>query len=134
MLTAPVPIFHKQSNVEELRALAVDVLESFKRELEGRFTDENTKLWDSLKNLLPGSDHFLDRYKLKPLLEYLLTIPWFGNLQETNTTIEDVFTLLKSECLVFKDMLKRKFDDEKKKKGLRNGDILSSMFAYSQHE
>ena len=110
------------------------MLDSFERELEGRFTDENTKLWNSLKNLLPGSDHFLDPYTLKPLLEYLLKIPWFGYLLETNNTIEDVFTLLKSECLVFKDMLKRKFDDEKKKKGLRNGDILSSMFAYSQHE
>ena len=113
------------------------MLDSFERDLEGRYTFENTKLWDSLKNLLPGSNHFLDPYKLKPLLEYLITISWFGYLLETNKTIEDVFTLLKSECFVFRGMLKRKFtlsDDERKKKGLNNGYILSSMFTYCQHE
>ena len=80
IVTAKMPVYHKPSTVEELRALPVYVIDSFERELEGRFADENTKLWDSLKNLLPTSDHFLDPLKLKPLFEYVLTIPWFDYL------------------------------------------------------
>ena len=137
MVTASVPIFHKPSNAEEMRALAVDVLNSFEQELERRFSDENTKLWGSLKNLLPSSENFLDPNRLKPLLEYVLTIPWFDYLLMKNGTIDEVFTLLKSECIVFKDMLKRRFtrsEAERKKEGLGDGDIISRMFLFCQNE
>ena len=56
-----MPVYHKPSTVEELRALPVDVIDSFERELEGRFADENKKLWDSLKNLLPLSRSALSK-------------------------------------------------------------------------
>ena len=101
------------------------------------FSDENTKLWSSLKNLLPSSDNFLDPNRLKPLLEYVLTIPWFDYLLKKNGTIDEVFTLLKSERIVFKDMLKRRFtrsEAERKKEGLGDGDIISRMFLFCQNE
>ena len=137
VVTASVPIFHKPSNAEEMRAHAVDVLNSFEQELERRFSDENTNLWGSLKNLLPSSENFLDPNRLKPLLEYVLTIPWFDYLLMKNGTIDEVFSLLKSECIVFKDMLKRRFtrsEAERKKEGLGDGDIISRMFLFCQNE
>ena len=48
-----------------------------------------------------------------------------------------LFDRLNSECHVFKPILKRKFsrsDEERKNKGLKNGDILLSMFRYCQKE
>ena len=54
-----------------------------------------------------------------------------------NGTIDEVFTLLKSECIVFKDMLKRRFtrsEAERKKEGIGDGDIISRMFLFCQNE
>ena len=107
VVTLRLPIYHKPSNVNELRALAVDVLNSFDRELEGRFTDGNTALWKTFKVLLPKSEDFLEPSKLKPLLEYVSTIPWYGYLLKDHGSLEDLFNLLTSECSVFRALLKR---------------------------
>ena len=127
-MTLRLPIYHKPSNVNELRALAVDVINSFDRELEGRFTDGNTELWKAFKVLLPTSEHFLEPSKLKPLVEYVSTIPWYGYLLKDHGSLEDLFNLLTSECSVFRALLKRKFGD------LYGDHVLSTMFRYVQNQ
>ena len=125
VVTLRLPIYHKPSNVNELRALAVDVINSFDRELEGRFTDGNT---EAFKVLLPTSEHFLEPSKLNPFLSTFLRYQWYGYLLKDNGSWEDLFNLLTSECSVFRALLKRKFDD------LDGDHVLSTMFRYVQNQ
>ena len=61
--------------------------------------------------------------KLKPLLEYVSTIPWYGYLLKDHRSLEDLFNLLTSECSVFRALLKRKFGD------LDGDHVLSTMYS-----
>ena len=73
VITAPMPQFRAPQDVTELRALAVDIVESFKSELDGRFSDENVELWKALQALSPdhSQNDFLDFTLLIPLIEYI---------------------------------------------------------------
>ena len=66
--------------------------------------------------------------KLKPLLEYVSTIPWYGYLLKDHGSLEDLFNLLTSECSVFRALLKRKFGD------LDGDHVLSTMYRYVQNQ
>ena len=66
--------------------------------------------------------------KLKPLLEYVSTIPWYGYLLKDHGSLEDLFNLLTSECSVFRALLKRKFGD------LDGDHVLSTMYIYVQNQ
>ena len=65
---------------------------------------------------------------LKPLLEYVSTIPWYGYLLKDHGSLEDLFNLLTSECSVFRALLKRKFGD------LDGDHVLSTMYRYVQNQ
>ena len=64
-------LYRAPQDVTQLRALAVDIVESFKSELDGRFSDENVELWQALQVLSPdhSQNDFLDFALLIPLIE-----------------------------------------------------------------
>ena len=101
VITAPMPQFRSTQDVTELRALAVDIIESFKSELDGRFSGENVKLWKALQALSPdhNEEEFLNYKLLIPLLEYCYTIPYFKGIMGE---LGDAKETLKSECRIFK--------------------------------
>ena len=74
-----MPQFKAPQDVTELRALAVDIVESFKSDLDGRFSDENVELWQALQVLSPdhSQNDFLDFTLLILLIEYCHSIPFF---------------------------------------------------------
>ena len=84
---------HRPTNVEEIKALTNDVIDSFVQELDERLSDKNNNLWTSFRTLLPTSDadNFLNINKLKPLLEYCLSIPHFSYLTDELGNVKSVF-------------------------------------------
>ena len=61
--------------IQELRRVIVELSDCFERETNSRFFSENTDLWSSMVALWPSHYDFLDSSTLKPLFEYMLTIP-----------------------------------------------------------
>ena len=75
-----MPQFRASQDVTELHVLAIDIVESFKSELNGRFTYENVELWQALQALSPvdhSQNNFLDFILSIPLIEYCHSIPYF---------------------------------------------------------
>ena len=65
----------ENNNLEELHALAVEVINNLNVEFDNRFNDVNRQLWTSFQTLKPSNIPFLDAGELKPLLDYAKTIP-----------------------------------------------------------
>ena len=74
-----MPQFRASQDVTELHVLAIDIVESFKSELDGRFTYENVELWQALQALSPdhSQNNFLDFILSIPLIEYCHSSPYF---------------------------------------------------------
>lgn len=132
VVTMRMPVYHKPSGLEELKALADDVINCFVHELDNRFSDENTSLWESFKILLPTSDkeNFLDTEKLKPLLDYCLSIPHFSYLLARYGDFNGIYRRLQAEHVIFKDILLNKFGKRKDGATLKDGDVLTDMYRY----
>jgi hypothetical protein len=82
VLTDKLPIYRDMTNnLERLRALAVEVLDNLDAEFDNRFSEFNTELWLSFATLEPSKALFLDVNKLRPLLDFIKTIP--GNKSES---------------------------------------------------
>jgi hypothetical protein len=95
-----LPIFHDLNNELELRALAVQVLDTLNSEFDDRFSEFNTQLWLSYASLKPSHTPFLDAKELKPLLDFVRTIP------VVSRKVEDLsFEKLKCECEVFRSVI-----------------------------
>ena len=121
VVTCAMPQFrnldgHNHSSIcRELRGLTVDIIDAFNNELDGRFSDDNVRLWDAFQCLSPLSNrnNFLDADKLLPLLEFAFTIPIFKGDRTSGKlgdTLEDASDDLRSECRLFKTMLLQHFD------------------------
>lgn len=97
-----LPCYRDESNnVEQLRALAVEVLNKLNVEFDHRFSEFNSTLWKSFEILKPSNHHFLEAEKLIPLLDYIKTIPL------VRQKIEELsFQQLECECNVFRSVLK----------------------------
>ena len=52
--------------IQELRRVIVELTNCFEREMNSRFSSENTDLWSSMVALWPGHYDFLDSSTLKP--------------------------------------------------------------------
>lgn len=112
VITSAMPIFRNPANdniAMELRGLAVDVIESFKSELDGRFSNDNVELWGAFQSLSPthSMDKFLDGDLLLPLLKYAHTIPVFrsklGDLRHAEEN-------LRAECRIFKKQFVKRYE------------------------
>ena len=81
-MTDKLPIYRDMNNnLERLRALAVEVLDNLDAEFDNRFSEFNTELWLSFATLEPSKAVFLDANRLRPLLDFIKTIP--GNKSES---------------------------------------------------
>ena len=125
---------HRPTNVEEIKALTNDVIDSFVQELDERLSDKNNNLWTSFRTLLPTSDadNFLNinKLKVKPLLEYCLSIPHFSYLTDELGNVKSVFKRLENEWSIFKSMLLKKFGVRKKYFTLKDDYIMSEMLRF----
>ena len=99
-----LPCYHEEvNNMEELHVLVIEVVSNLNIEFDHRF---NTELWMSFESLKPPNISFLDAEQLRPMLNLIQTIP------VVSWKVEDLsFDQLKSECNVFRSMLKE-FSDE----------------------
>ena len=100
--------YHEEvNNVEELRALVIEVVSNLNIEFDHRFNEFNTELWMSFECLKPSNVSFLDAEQLRPKLNFIQTIP------VVSRKVEDLsFDQLKSECNVFRSVL-REFSNER---------------------
>lgn len=102
VLTDKLPCYRDANNdIEMLHALAVEVVNNLNVEFDNRFSEFNTQLWMSFESLKPSNTTFLEGEELKPLLEYVKTIPVVSRKVE-----ELSFDQLKSECDVFRSVIK----------------------------
>lgn len=101
LLTDKLPMYRDANNeLERLRALAVEVLDNLDAEFDDRFSEFNTQLWMSFAMLEPSNTAFLDANKLRPLLDFVKSIPIISQ------KIEDLsFDKLESECTVFRSVI-----------------------------
>ena len=91
----------ENSNVKQLRALTVEVINKLNVEFDRRFSEFNSVLWKSYEILKPSNDHFLQAEELVPLLDFIKTIP------AVRHKVTDLrFEQLTSECNVFRSVLK----------------------------
>lgn len=140
IVTERLPAYHKSSGVTELRALAIDVIDSLLSELAGRFSDANTGIWASFANLLPTDEsteeNFLDPEVLLPLLKYCWSIPYFATaLKEADIPdIQSAQQRLLSESQVFKRIIISKFSKRRKDYHLKDGDVVSKIFKYVEDQ
>ena len=94
--------------IQELRSVIVELSDCFEREMETRFTTENTNLWSSMDALSFTNTDFLDPSLIRPLFDYMLTVPKIND-KLCSLRVDD-FTALQSECKVFKNVIVRKFE------------------------
>ena len=102
--------------IRELRNVIVELSDNFEREMDTRFTTENTDLWSSMDALSFKHTDYLNPSLLQPLFEYMLTIP----------VISDFLTL-KSECKVLKNVILRDFE------GTENVDVAEIYMFLSKN-
>ena len=91
-----LPCYQEEvNNVEELRAFVIEVVNNLNVEFNHRFYEFNTELWMSFETLKPSTISFLDAQQLKPMLNFIQTIP------AVSRKVEDFsFDQLKCECNV----------------------------------
>ena len=102
VVSEKLPAFRDENNtVEHLRALAVEVVDKLNVEFDHRFSEFNSTLWKSYEILMPCNNHFLEPELLVPLFDFIKTIP-----AVCHKVTEFSFEQLKSECSVFRGVLK----------------------------
>ena len=101
-MSEKLPAFRDENNtVEHLHTLAVEAVDKLNVEFDRRFSEFNSTLWKSYEILMPCNNHFLEPTLLVPLFDFIKTIP-----AVCHKVTEFSFEQLKSECSVFRGVLK----------------------------
>ena len=125
-----LPVYRHVADVDAMRRILVEIINTLNSEMDSRFDKTETDLWKSYENLNPVATDFLSADKLKSLFEYALEIP------AVRRCIPDAtHKKLDSECDVFREMLKQEFDRlkaerEKCKKNEKKGNIMNGLTKY----
>ena len=97
LVTEHLPSESSPTTSRKLRPLLVMMVDLLTSELDERFHDKNTSLWESMEALMPSAKNFLDPVCLSKLFDYALTVPIIARKLDGKS-----FANLRSECQVFK--------------------------------